>query len=273
MDVTGTINTKDPAATHKEVARIYEKQLGTAISDSITQTLEAIVALFDGRYPGYQKCDTKYHDLEHTLQAYLAAARIFDGRIKENSSTDLKEQMETGLIASLGHDTGFIKETNDLKGTGAKYSLIHVDRSKSFMSVHLQKLGLKSPQIQCVNNAISCTGLESDLSKIPFISDEGRITGYIVGTADFLGQMSDPEYLKKLPSLFNEYQEGGVPGYSSAEDLIKKTPSFFEEFVMKRLTDDFHSVYQYLTNHFGGKNTYIEGIQHNIEKIRNGNRS
>lgn len=270
MDVTGTINTQNPEETHREVARIYKKQLGIAIADSVTQTLEAIVSLFNGRYPGYQKCDTEYHDLEHTLQAYLAAARIFDGRIQENSSSDLKEQMETGLIASLGHDTGFIKETNDLEGTGAKYSLIHVERSKSFMSMHLQKLGLNTSQIQCVNNAISCTGLESDLSRIPFISKDGRITGYIVGTADFLGQMSDPEYLKKLPSLFNEYREGGVPGYSSAEDLIKKTPSFFEEFVMKRLSYDFNSVYQYIANHFGGKNLYIEGIQHNIEKIRNG---
>ena len=181
--------------------------------------------------------------------------------------------METGMIASLGHDTGFIKETNDIEGTGAKYSLIHVERSKSFMSMHLQKLGLKSSQIHCVNNAISCTGLESDLSKIPFLSKEGRITGYIVGTADFLGQMSDPEYLRKLPSLFNEYQEGGVPGYNSAEDLVKKTPSFFEEFVMKRLAEDFQSVYQYTAKHFKGKNLYIEGIRKNIKKIRNGNRS
>ena len=116
----------------------------------------------------------------------------------------------------------------------------------------VQKIGLNSSQIQCVNNAISCTGLESDLSKIPFASDGRRVIGYIVGTADFLGQMSDPSYLQKLPSLFNEYHEGGVPGYSSSEDLIEQTPSFFEQFVMKRLTNDFHAVYQYVANHLGG---------------------
>ena len=82
------------------------------------------------------------------------------------------------------------------------------------------------------------------------------MTGYIVGTADFLGQMSDPNYIQKLPSLFNEYEEGGVPGYSSSDDLIAKTPAFFKQFVMKRLTDDFHSVYRYLAT-ISAERTYI----------------
>lgn len=270
MDVTGVINTKDPADTHKEVARLYKKLFGTGIPDSVPLILKAIVDLFNGKYPGYQACDTAYHDLEHTLQAYLAAARICNGIIQENLPTNPEELMLIALVSSLGHDTGFIKETNDIEGTGAKYSLVHVERSKAFISQHLQDIGLDSAQIQGVKNSISCTGLESDLSKIPFPSDEERVTGYIVGTADFLGQMSDPDYIQKLPSLFNEYREGGVPGYSSSEDLIAKTPLFFEQFVMKRLTDDFHSVYRYIANLFGGKNLYIEGIQHNIERIKNG---
>ena len=101
MDVTGTIDTKDPAATHKEVGRIYEKRFSADISDSVQLTLEAIVALFDGKYPGYQACDAAYHDLEHTLQAYLAAARIFDGLVQENRSVDSEELMVTALISSL----------------------------------------------------------------------------------------------------------------------------------------------------------------------------
>ena len=206
------------------------------------------------------------------MQAYLAMARILDGLIRENHTAITEEFIVIGLISALGHDTGFIKETSDNEGTGAKYSLVHVERSKAFISQHLQKIGLNSAQTQCVKNSISCTGLESDLSKIPFTSDEEKLTGYVVGTADFLGQMSDPDYLHKLPSLFNEYREGGVSGYASSEDLIAKTPLFFEEFVMQRLTDDFHSVYRYITNHFGGNNLYIEGIRRNIEIIKSGDR-
>ena len=270
MDVTGNVNTKDPQETNNEVKKIYENTVNSIPFNKVEHTLGDIVKLFDGKYPGYQKCDAVYHNLEHTLQAYLAMARIFGGLIRENHDANAEEFLVIGLISALGHDTGFIKETNDIEGTGAKYSLVHVERSKAFISQHLQDIGLDSAQIQGVKNSISCTGLESDLSKIPFPSDEERVTGYIVGTADFLGQMSDPDYIQKLPSLFNEYREGGVPGYSSSEDLIAKTPLFFEQFVMKRLTDDFHSVYRYIANLFGGKNLYIEGIQHNIERIKNG---
>ena len=83
MDVTGIINTKDPVDTNREVRRIYENLFGSTLFERVEYTLEAIVKLFDGKYPGYQKCDTAYHDLEHTLQAYLATARMFDGLIKE----------------------------------------------------------------------------------------------------------------------------------------------------------------------------------------------
>ena len=272
MDVTGTIDTKSSADTHKEVTNIYERRFGTSIPDCISLTLEAIVELFDGKYPGYQKCDTAYHDLEHTLQAYLAAVRICDGLIQENGSSGSEELMITSLISSLGHDTGFIKKTGDNEGTGAKYSLIHVERSKAFMEEHLQKIDLDVSLIHCVKNAISCTGLDGDLSKIPFASESERFTGYVVGTADFLGQMSDPDYLHKLPYLYTEYHEGGVPGYASAEDLMAKTPGFFDEFVMKRLTDDLQSVYKYAASHFGGENLYISGIRQNISKIKNNNR-
>ena len=51
------------------------------------------------------------------------------------------------------------------------------------------------------------------------------------------------------------------------EDLIKKMPDFFENTVLKRLTNDFHSVYQYAAVHFGGRDLYMEGIQKNVKKV------
>ncbi|MFC1956418.1 hypothetical protein ACFLWZ_07910 [Chloroflexota bacterium] len=268
MDVTGSIDTKDPTDTNKEVRRIYGNLFGAVLFNKVDFTLEAIVQLFDGKYPGYQKCDLAYHNLEHTLQVYLATARIFGGLLRGNGAAISKESMIIGLISALGHDTGFIKEKGDNKGSGAKYTLIHVDRSKGFMGKYLPKIGFKSSQIECVKNAMSCTGLELDLSMIPFTSEEERLTGYIVGTADFLGQMSDPEYPARLEALFDEYMEGGVPEYSSAKDLIIRTPAFFEQFVMKRLKNEFHSVYRFGASQLGGKDLYIEGIRKNIKKIQ-----
>jgi hypothetical protein len=100
------------------------------------------------------------------------------------------------------------------------------------------------------------------------MSDDEREIGCILGTADYLGQMSAPDYLEKLPILYEEFKEGGVPGYISAQDLMEKTPSFFEDVVMRVLSEDFHCVYQLAASHFGGKNLYIEGIEKNIELLR-----
>ena len=268
MDVTGSIETKDPNGTNKEVRKIYEKLFGQDMFDEVEYTLNDVAKLFDGKYAGYQKCDTLYHDLEHTLQAYLAMARILDGLVRENPAKITKEIAALGLISALGHDTGFIKETGDNDGSGAKYSLTHVSRSNEFMGRYLPKLKFNSLQIRQVQNIISCTGVVLDLSKIHFDSEMEKEAGYILGTADYLGQMSDPNYLKKLPSLYEEFEEGGVPGYTSAQDLVEKTPQFFEDFVMRRLIEDYHSVYRYAANHFGGKDLYIEGIKRNIESLK-----
>jgi hypothetical protein len=268
MDVTGEIDTRDPQETNREVKKIFRNMFNSTPFDKVEYALEDIVNLFHGKYPGYKKCDTVYHDLEHTLQAYLAMARLLDGLINENPTGISEEFVVLGLIAALGHDTGFVRKTEDSVGSGAKYTLVHVDRSEEFMGKYLLKQKFNLLQIQSVKNIIGCTGLWADLLKIPFTSEMERETGYILGTADYLGQMSDPDYIVKLPKLYNEYKEGGFLEYASAQDLISKTPSFFEKFVMKRLKEDYHSVYRFAANHFGGKNSYIDGINRNIDQIR-----
>ena len=210
MDVAGSIDTKDPNETNREVRKIYESLFGSTLFDKVEHTLNDLVRLFDGEYPDYQECDTTYHDLEHTLQAYLAMARMFDGLMRENPASMVQEFVVLGLISALGHDTGFIKETGDTEGSGAKYTLIHVARSSEFMGKYLHKLRFNQSEIQHVKNIINCTGLWVDLTRIPFTSEKERIAGYVLGTADYLGQMSDPNYLEKLPMLYQELIEGSM---------------------------------------------------------------
>ena len=195
-------------------------------------------------------------------------ARIFDGLAKQNPAAISEEFVHIGLIATLGHDTGFIKETGDTEGSGGKYTLVHVDRSIKFIGRYLLERKFYPMQIQYVKNIISCTGLWAELSSIPFTLEEERETGYILGTADYLGQMSDPNYPEKLPELYKEYKQGGFLEYASADDLINKTPEFFDKFLMRRITEDYHSVYRFAANHFGGENLYIEGIERNIARIK-----
>lgn len=224
--------------------------------------------LFKGDVEGYQACDTDYHDLEHTMECALAMSRIIAGMNKASVDDLTPELAECGIIAVLLHDTGYIKTIADKRGSGAKYTAKHVDRSASFVKRHAPEYGYSKKDIRAIRNMIHCTGLNFNISKIPFQSEGERVMGFSLGTADLLGQMASPRYLEKLPILYLEFLEGEVEGFSDVEDLIRKTPHFFRSFVLKRLDEEFKGVYHYLENFFpDGKNHYILAVEKNIEKM------
>lgn len=224
--------------------------------------------LFKGDVEGYQACDTDYHDFEHTMECALAMSRIIAGMNKASVDYLIPELAERGIIAVLLHDTGYIKRTVDTRGSGAKYTATHVDRSTAFVKRHAAEYGYSEKDIRGIRNMIHCTGLNINISRIRFQSEGERVMGYCLGTADLLGQMASPRYLEKLPVLYLEFLEGEVEGFSDVEDLIRKTPNFFRSFVLKRLDEEFKGVYGYLENFFpDGKNHYILSVEKNIEKM------
>ena len=54
--------------------------------------------------------------------------------------------------------------------------------------------------------------------------------------------------------------------FASAEDLLRKTPSFYQN-ATKRLDDDLGGAYQYASAHFGGTNLYMDAVQQNIRFV------
>ena len=124
------------------------------------------------------------------------------------------------------------------------------------------------------------TGVTVDYDKLPFNSEEEKIVGYALGTADLLAQMSAGDYPEKLPTLYREFEESyqfegidelrkkGMTVFESLDDLIKQTPSFYEHAVKERFKS-MGSLYTYLTYHFNDdRNHFIEAIEENIEKIK-----
>jgi hypothetical protein len=56
--------------------------------------------------------------------------------------------------------------------------------------------------------------------------------------ADLIGQLADPDYLKKLPALFYEFAETGANerlGYASPADLREGYPNFFWKMVSEQI--------------------------------------
>lgn len=264
-----------------EIRTVHQKNYNESRIDLIERVFKDVIDLFSGKQSGFQKCDVKYHDLVHTLEVILPFIYIIDGWNKSGQTPKIsKKFFDIGVISVLLHDTGYIKSDDDTEGTGAKYTFIHVQRSANFAGQYLSQIGFEKDLILCVRHIIMCTGVGLDYASIHFRSEEERIIGHALGTADLLGQMSADDYLEKLPVLFNEFQEAyqyegieklkqkGTYIFKRSDELIKHTPYFYETVVKKKF-GDMGSLHTYLNYHFGDSgNPYIEAIERNIQKIK-----
>jgi hypothetical protein len=229
-----------------------------------------IVKLFEGDFLGYRKCNTRYHDLRHTEDCTLEFIRIVHGAFLNGEKISLRG-LNLGLIAALMHDTGYIQRVGDTKGTGAKYTRTHVERSIDFTRRYFFIKGYPATDFNFCKNCLQCTGLNVRIEDIYFISAENELMGKILGVADLIGQMSDWNYLEKLPALFEEYQEGSVPGYESEFDLVKETPGFWK-FSQERFRTELGNVDRYLKDHFKvrwgiDRDLDREAIEFNISRL------
>lgn len=274
------IDTKDTHAVQACINSIYRELYPNGNPAFISDAFSWAVQCFSGNYKNYLAIDARYHDLEHTMQGALCMARLLHGRSLAGASPQVPQGMfELGTIAILLHDTGYLKKREDLEGTGAKYTLVHVTRSTELAAELLREKGFAWNEIKAVQNMIRCTGVNVDLASIPFQSDLERLLGFALGTADLLGQMAAPDYIEKLPILYNEFEEsaafnksatsGGGNMFSSAEDLMRKTPGFWQFYVLPKINKDFLGLYQFLAEvHPNKENWYIQRIEENIASLQ-----
>ena len=229
-----------------------------------------VLNLFNGNYPGYHRCNTVYHDLSHTLDCLLVTAKLIHGAYL-NGIVFTQKDITLGLIAALLHDTGYIQAVEDKTGTGAKYTVCHIERSIEFMTKYFHDNGFPSEYSTICSDFLRCTGLDVKIAEIKFKSKEHEILGQIIGTADLIGQMANENYLEKLPFLYDEFKEGGVPGYDDKLELLKKTPAFWE-MVKKRLVNELGHVDRYLRDYLRvlwgiNQDLYRQAIDRNMERL------
>jgi len=273
-----SVVTKDSAAVEREVQQAYLAMFPQGDPGFVPRVFGWITSAFTGGYQGYRTIDARYHDLEHTLQGALCMARLLRARAAAGAAPRLTQRMcELGLLAILLHDTGYLKTSDDAEGTGAKYTVQHVDRSASFAARLLEDKGFSPGEIRSVQSMIHCTGVNANLSAIPFQTEIDKILGCMLGTADLLGQMAAADYIEKLPALYEEFAEAVrftgnreqfIASFASAEDLVRKTPLFWEKFVKPKLANDFGDVCRFLNDPYpAGSNEYFDRIQSNIDRL------
>lgn len=230
-----------------------------------------VIRLFHGKYPGYYAIKTPYHNLPHTLDVFLCAARLMHGLWISGTKLDNRE-IALVMFATLLHDVGYAQERKGKEtGTGAQYTPTHVARGLEFMRCYSLDHGIPDDFVRDLAPVISCSDPRLPISSISFPSDRIRLAGQILGTADLVGQMADRNYLEKLSYLFQEFEEAHMGDFKSVHDMMRKTSIFFAKIQVK-LDEDFAGLYHKFLQHFREtlgeeRNYYMESINKNMDYL------
>jgi hypothetical protein len=183
--------------------------------------------------------DALYHNVEHTLLVTLAGHDILRGRALHTHMT--ASDYAHVIIACLTHDIGYVRgvlKDDDDKGflvnaAGEKVALprgssdaalmaYHVDRSKLYIMERVDGV----PLLDKERIAANIEGTRFPPIEGQQYSEEASI----VRAADLIGQLGDPNYIRKANALFCEFEEVGMNrqlGYDSPADIFERYPQFY----------------------------------------------
>lgn len=186
--------------------------------------------------------DALYHNIEHTLLVTLAGHDILTGRALLRPTT--ANDYANFILACLAHDIGYVRGVvqgdedevfiADVNGgtvrlprgsSDAALAPYHVDRSKLFVLERLDSV--EQLDADRVARAIEYTRFPYTMSSNDSLIEE---EGLLLRAADLIGQLGDPNYLKKSNALFYEFEEIGLNktlGYATPADIVYKYPQFY----------------------------------------------
>jgi hypothetical protein len=281
-DVTNRVNVEDSNQVRDTVIAIYSARYPGADFAPVARAFDDVHALFDGRFAGYLPCDTLYHDSRHTLDMTLAMARLVEGHDRAHPGVESlgARRAALGVVIALLHDSGYLRRASESSvENGAVFTKVHVSRSADFLLRYLPTIGF-GDEAETASRLVHFTGYEMDVDDIKVAEPKDRLLGHMVGTADLIGQMSDRMYLEKCREfLFQEFVLGSIARetlpdgrevvrYASPEDLIYKTPGFYEYVARDRINRKLGAADRYAEAHFDGPNLYQSEIDANMGYLR-----
>jgi hypothetical protein len=203
--------------------------------------------------------DALYHNLDHTLLVTMAGQAILEGKHLSEGGVTPKDWVHF-MIALLCHDIGYVRgvckaDKNGTFATGigddtveipptltdAALAPFHVDRSKLFVQ---ERFGKKL--LWDMAEVIDAERIKAyiEMTRFPVPNDDWYkdTQGYrgLARAADLIGQLGDPNRLRKCPALFYEFQEIGLNeklGYKSPGDLRLNNAKFYWEVVSQYIQD------------------------------------
>ncbi len=241
------------------------------IETKTAQILEAIA-----------RSDAAYHNLEHTIQVLLVGQEILRGRHCCQGPVSPQDWVNF-IISLLCHDIGYLKgicqgdqpdrnlfitgiEDNFVtlppNATGASLTPFHVDRGKRFVAENFGNHPLIDVETLQRNIELTRFPVPKDEEYQDTINYPG-----LARAADLIGQLSDPNYLSKIPALFQEFEETGSNkflGYKKPEELRAGYPKFYWNTVSHYV----HHGIRYLEVLPEGK-PVVENLYNNLKMVEN----
>ncbi len=238
----------EPFAEH--LATRYESTFGTLFPEQVDFLRLAAHLSLENVANG----DMLYHNVDHTIMVTMVGLEIIRGKHLHEGRVSPEDGLNY-LLALLCHDVGYVKGAcaKDKKGEGlfddgkggvaevtetgtcALLTPFHVDRSKQFVRERFE--GYHFVNFDLVVECI-------DRTRFPVPPGEKHQgTADLPGlarAADLVGQLGDPEYLRKIPALFFEFEELGRNeeiGCQTPGDLRRGYAQFFWE-VAHRYVED-----------------------------------
>ena len=186
--------------------------------------------------------DALYHDVQHTIMVTSVGQTILRGRIMVEEVTP--EDWLHFTVATLCHDLGYLRGicAGDSDGryvTDTEGGTVDAPRgaSDAFLAPYHIERGKIFVRHRC--NAIPYLDAERiaraiEMTRFPIPESayyaETATEGALVRAADLIGQLGDPNHLRKLNALYYEFAETGIAaqlGYHSPADLAEQYPRFF----------------------------------------------
>lgn len=238
-----------------QLRTVYQRTYGNVSSDL------GRVVIWCGRLAleNIANSDALYHDVDHTIMVALAGQAIIEGKHLREGGVTPRDWMHY-MIAVLCHDIGYVKgvckqDTKDMFATGVGDEMVHVslegtdvaltpyhvNRGKLFVRERFGT-GLLAEMTNQLDAELIASYIE--MTRFPSPPDDfykdTKDLGGLVRAADFIGQLGDPDYLRKIPALYYEFHELGVNekfGYKAPNDLRKKYASFYWSSVRPYIQD------------------------------------
>jgi hypothetical protein len=264
------------AATTELIDRVLREAFGEANAKLCNGLITFSFDLFHGKIPEFQPCDTAFHDFDHTMQATAAVADLLAAHRQNSVIASLKQRdWELTIAAAILHDTGYLKRRNDVNGSGAKYSAIHVGRSCFHAWDLLPPFGFTCDELRQIQNAICATAISVSMEQLPFRNPREWLIGALVATGDMIGQMAAEDYPERLAGLYLEFREATVfsrlqkasfAAHKNLLDLLEGTEKFYNGYVMRMLDREWKGVYRILEDR-DGRNRYIDRIRTNVSRV------